>query len=112
MHWWLIYLSIGAGVGFLAGLLGIGGGMTMVPFLVFAFQAQGFPTHQILHLALGTAMAGVVFTSFSSLLAHHRHQAVDWKIVHEITPGIVIGIIISALVAHALSSRELGLFFA
>src|SRR5207244_13436064 len=91
MEWGLAYLVIGALVGFLAGLLGIGGGAVLVPMLVWAFEAQGMPVHHRLHVALGTAMATIFFTSLSSMRAHHRHGAVDWSIVRNMAPGILAG---------------------
>jgi len=63
MEWWPAYLALGAVVGFFAGLLGIGGGLIMVPVLTFIFSAQYFPADRILHLALGTTMATIIFTS-------------------------------------------------
>ena len=77
MEWWAAYLAIGAAVGFLAGLLGVGGGMVTVPMLVFVFTAKGFPAEHMMHLALATSMATIVFTSLASVYAHHRHGAVD-----------------------------------
>ena len=65
MSWWPAYLGIGAIVGFFAGLLGIGGGIVMVPMLVFVFSAQGFAPEHLMHLGLATAMATIVFTSIS-----------------------------------------------
>ena len=84
MEWWLAYLLIGAVVGFLAGLLGIGGGMIIVPLLVFVFAAKGFPEAILMHVALGTALATILFTSISSVTAHHRHGGVDWAIARAI----------------------------
>ena len=75
MEWWLAYLAIGLAVGFFAGLLGIGGGAVMVPMLVLVFNAQGMPADHIMHVALGTAMATIMFTSVSSMRAHHAHAA-------------------------------------
>ena len=66
MEWWLAYLAIGLAVGFFAGLLGIGGGAVMVPMLVLVFHAQGLPEQHIMHIALGTAMATIMFTSIAS----------------------------------------------
>jgi uncharacterized membrane protein YfcA len=76
-EWWLAYLGIGVVVGFLAGLLGVGGGAIMVPLLVSVFVAQGLPQEHVLHVALGTSMATIFFTSLSSMRAHHKHGAVD-----------------------------------
>ncbi len=91
MDWWLAYLAIGATVGFLAGLLGIGGGMVMVPTLAFVFTAKGFPLEHLMHLSLATSMATIPFTSVASVGAHHRHGAVDWAVAKSMAPGIVAG---------------------
>ena len=111
MEWWLIYLLLGAIVGFFAGLLGIGGGLIMVPVLTFIFGTQHFPPDRILHLALGTTMAAIIFTSVSSLRTHHAHGAVNWQIVKYITPGIVIGTLGGATLVSALPSRVLSIIF-
>ena len=88
---WAAYLGIGALVGFAAGLLGIGGGVVMVPLLVLVFSAHGLPSEHILHLALGTAIAAIVFTSIASMRAHHAHGAVDWRIARAMSPGMLVG---------------------
>ena len=96
MHW-LAYLGIGAVVGFAAGLLGIGGGVVMVPLLVVVFASHGIPAEHVLHIALGTALAAMVFTSVSSMRAHHKHGAVDWKIARAMSPGMLAGSFVAAL---------------
>jgi uncharacterized protein len=111
VEWWPIYLLLGAIVGFFAGLLGIGGGLIMVPVLTFIFGTQHFPPDRILHLALGTTMAAIIFTSVSSLRTHHAHGAVNWQIVKYITPGIVIGTLGGATLVSALPSRILSIIF-
>lgn len=111
MEWWLAYLLLGTVVGFFAGLLGIGGGLIMVPVLTFIFEAQQFPPDRLLHLALGTTMATIVFTSASSLRAHHGHQAVNWQVVKYITPGIIVGTLGGATLINALPSRILSVIF-
>ena len=111
MEWWLVYLLIGVAVGFVAGLLGIGGGMVMVPMLVAAFAAQGMATEHLLHVALGTSMATIVFTSLSSMRAHHKHGAVDWSIARAMSPGILAGSFGAALVAGLIPTRPLALMF-
>lgn len=111
MQWWLAYLVIGAAVGFLAGLLGIGGGAVMVPMLVFVFTSQGLPPEHILHVALGTAMATIMFTSISSMRAHHAHGAVDWRIARAIAPGILTGSFCAALLAGLVPTRPLAVMF-
>jgi len=111
MEWWWVYLVIGATVGFLAGLFGIGGGMVMVPMLVFVFTAKGFPAEHMMHLSLATSMATIVFTSLSSVRAHHRHGAVDWKVALAMAPGIVAGALAATLVAGFVPTRPLAMFF-
>jgi uncharacterized membrane protein YfcA len=108
---WLAYLGIGAVVGFAAGLLGIGGGVVMVPLLVFVFSASGIPAEQVLHIALGTALAAMVFTSVSSMRAHHRHGGVDWAIARSMSPGMLVGSFAAALIAGFIPTRQLAIGF-
>lgn len=110
-HWWLAYLAIGCVVGFAAGLLGIGGGVVMVPMLVFAFSAQNFSDEHVLHLALGTSMATIAFTSLSSVRAHHALGSVDWPIALAISPGIMAGSFSAALIAGLIATRPLAILF-
>ena len=111
MEWWPAYLLLGAVVGFFAGLLGIGGGLIMVPVLTFIFNAQQFSPDRILHLALGTTMAAIIFSSASSLRTHHAHGAVNWQVVKYITPGIILGTLGGATLVNALSSQVLSIIF-
>jgi uncharacterized membrane protein YfcA len=105
------YLLTGAVAGFFAGLLGVGGGVIVVPVLTMIFAWQGFPGREVLHLALGTSMATILFTSLSSLRAHHAHQAVLWPVMRQLTPGILIGTLLGAQLAAWISSRALSIFF-
>jgi uncharacterized membrane protein YfcA len=91
MEWWLGYAAIGAAVGFFAGLLGIGGGAIIVPLLVMLFEAQGLPKAHIMHLAVGSGMMTILFTSLSSMRAHARRGAVHWNLALALTPGILVG---------------------
>jgi len=111
VDWWWAYLAIGLAVGFLAGLLGIGGGMVMVPMLVFVFTAKGFPVEHMMHLALATALATIAFTSLSSVRAHHRHGGVDWAVARTMAPGILAGSLAAALGAGFIPTRPLAIFF-
>jgi uncharacterized membrane protein YfcA len=106
-----VFLALGAFVGFLAGLLGIGGGFTIVPVLVEVFGWQGVSTAHLLPLAIGTSAATIMFTSFSSARAHHLRGAVDWTIVRALAPGLVIGSIVGAQVASALPMRIMAAVF-
>jgi uncharacterized membrane protein YfcA len=96
------YLAIGAGAGFLAGMLGIGGGALQIPLLVWLFEAQGLPRDHLVHLAVGTGMATIVFTSLSSTRAHAARGAVRWDVVKGMTPGILAGGIAGGLVASSI----------
>jgi uncharacterized membrane protein YfcA len=108
---WVAYLGIGALVGFAAGLLGIGGGVVMVPLLVLVFRAHEMPPEHLMHLALGTALAAMVFTSLSSMRAHHAHGAVDWKIARAMSPGMLLGSFGAALLAGLIPTRPLAVVF-
>lgn len=110
--WWAAYLLIGAVVGFLAGLLGIGGGMVMVPMLVFVFTAKGFPAEHMMHLAIATSMSTILFTSLSSVRAHHQRAGVDWPIARAIAPGILAGSFAASISAGFIPTRLLAMFFA
>jgi uncharacterized protein len=108
---WLLYLFVGLCAGLLAGLLGVGGGLVIVPLLVFMFTWQKLPSPFVQHLALGTSLATIVVTSLSSVRAHHAHGAVEWRIVRRITPGIIGGTLFGSWVAAQLSTTFLKLFF-
>ncbi|HEX4928957.1 MAG TPA: sulfite exporter TauE/SafE family protein [Burkholderiales bacterium] len=110
MHW-LAYLGIGVLVGFAAGLLGIGGGVVMVPLLVLVLASQGIAAEHLLHVALGTALAAMAFTSISSMRAHHAHGAVDWKIARAMSPGMLAGSFAAALAAGWIPTRPLAILF-
>ncbi len=112
LPWLGAYAAAGAVVGFLAGLLGIGGGMTLVPVLAALFAAQQFAPDHTVHLALATAMASIVFTSSASVREHHRHGAVDWALVRLLVPGMVAGALLSTLVSGWVPQRLLALSFA
>jgi uncharacterized membrane protein YfcA len=107
----LAYLGTGALVGFAAGLLGIGGGVVMVPLLVLVFNAQGFATQHVLHMAIGTALLAMVLTSISSMRAHHARGAVDWHIARAMSPGMLAGSFVAALVAGWIPTRPLAVLF-
>lgn len=111
MEWYAAYLALGTFVGFFAGLFGVGGGLVLVPVLLFLFDAQHFPAEHVMHVALGTSMATILFTSLASLRKHHQHSAVNWRVVYSITPGILLGTGLGALLAASIPTRGLGIFF-
>lgn len=105
------YLSLGLLAGLLAGLLGVGGGLVIVPALLFLFRYQGFPEALCMHLAVGSSLASVVFTSVSSGLAHHRRGAVCIRTVMLLTPGILVGAVLGAWLADRVTARLLQWIF-
>ncbi len=103
---------LGACTGFLAGLLGIGGGMLMVPFITLILTSQGYPPDYTVKMAVATSLATICFTSLSSVRAHHQRGAVLWPIVRLLAPGILLGSVVGAQVAVALPGKILGVLFA
>jgi len=97
-----LYLLLGGFAGVLAGLFGVGGGLIIVPVLVFSFTAQGFDPLILTHLAVGTSLATIVFTSLNSILTHHRKGAVRWAVVRWMTLGILIGAALGSVTAAAI----------
>ena len=98
----LLYLLLGAAAGVLAGLFGVGGGLIIVPVLVYSFQAQGFAPEVLTHMAVGTSLATIAFTSINSIRAHQRRGAVRWEIVRWLTLGILGGSVRGGLTASWL----------
>jgi len=107
----LIYLAVGAFVGLIAGLFGVGGGLVIVPVLVFVFKAQSISSAVMVHLAIGTSLATIVFTSISSVRAHHQRGAVRWDIFRRLAPGIVVGALLGAVLAGAMPTKVLRSLF-
>jgi len=104
---------LGIATGFLAGLLGIGGGMLMVPFITIIMGARGVTADVAVKMAIATSMATIIFTSISSVRAHHKRGAVRWDIVRRLAPGIVIGSLVGSLGVFALlKGTALAIFFA
>jgi uncharacterized membrane protein YfcA len=104
LEWQLIaeLMLLGSVAGFLAGLLGIGGGMLMVPFLTMIFSHRGVPPDLAVKMAIATSMSTILFTSLSSVRAHHRRGAVRWDLVRGLAPGIVAGSLLASAGVFAL----------
>jgi uncharacterized membrane protein YfcA len=113
MNWTLMaaLLAMGMFGGFAAGLLGIGGGMILVPFMTMIFTALHFPPRLIVHMAIATGLATIFFTSMSSVRAHHRRGAVRWDIVRLFVPGILIGSWIGPWIGKQMNTVLMALFF-
>jgi len=108
----LILLSMGAIAGTLAGLLGIGGGIIIVPVLALVFRNQGVPIDVLMHVSIGTSLATIVVTSLSSIRAHQKRGAIDWSVFRRITPGIILGALLGSVLADAIPGAELRIVFA
>src|SRR5574338_372312 len=105
------FLLLGAATGFAAGLLGVGGGMLLVPFVTMLLTSKGFPTEQIVKVAIATSLTTILFTSLSSVRAHARRGAVRWDIAKTLAPGIVLGSLGGAQIAAALRGSVLAVGF-
>src|SRR5574340_326489 len=105
------YGGLGLVVGFVAGLLGVGGGLIIVPVLIMLLHRHGLAAGMEPQLALGTSLATILFTSVSSVRAHHRRGAVEWPLVRRIAPGIVLGTLAGAALATQMPAMTLKLFF-
>jgi uncharacterized protein len=108
---YLLYLATGLFTGLLSGLLGVGGGLIMVPVLSFIFVHLGFAPQFIMHMALGTSLAVIIVTSIASSRAHHNHQNVDWGIVKNIALGIMLGAFLGSLIAAKFDANLLKAVF-
>lgn len=102
---------IGGFAGVLAGLLGVGGGIVLVPAFFYAFSGLGYDSPQLMQICLATSLATIIVTSIRSVLAHHRKGAVEWSILKSFAPGIVVGALIGVLVASSLRSAALQVIF-
>ncbi|MGB2254509.1 MAG: sulfite exporter TauE/SafE family protein [Spongiibacter marinus] len=107
----LIYLAVGALAGLSAGLFGVGGGLVIVPALIYCFALQGVSSLVAVQLAVGTSLASIVFTSVSSVRAHQRHGNVDWPTWRLLAPGIAIGVVGGVALAASLPGERLKLVF-
>ena len=101
------YLISGAFAGVLAGLFGIGGGMVIVPVLIYIFKTQNIPEAVLTHIGIGTSLATIIVTSIGSLKAHNRRGAVNWTVWKRMVPGLVVGSLIGAWVASGIHGNSL-----
>lgn len=103
----ILYLVLGAAAGVLAGLFGVGGGLIIVPALVFSFTAQAISTEVLTHLAVGTSLATIVFTSINSIIAHNKKGAVRWQLFKWLALGILGGTALGAVTASYIQGPTL-----
>jgi uncharacterized membrane protein YfcA len=108
---YILILLTGCVAGFLAGLLGIGGGLVIVPALAWLLSSVSHDPASIMHVALGTSLASIVFTSISSVNAHHRHGAVLWPVMRRMSVGIMLGAVAGAILVDQLNTAILQMIF-
>jgi uncharacterized membrane protein YfcA len=104
-------MAIGAIAGVLAGLLGVGGGIVLVPTFYYTFLGLGYNSPQLMQICLATSLATIVFTSVRSVSSHHKKGAVEWGILKSWAPGIVIGAIVGVFIAAELRTTTLLVIF-
>ncbi len=107
----LFIIAIGAIAGVLAGLLGVGGGIVLVPAFFFLFEQFGYASDQLMQICLGTSLATIIVTSIRSVQSHHKKGAVDWQLLRQWAPGIAIGAVIGVFAAAQLRSVYLQAIF-
>jgi len=108
----LLYLLGGCIAGFLAGVLGIGGGLVIVPFLSIALPLSGIAPELTMHMAIGTAAAVIICTASLSAYSHYRHQGLEWPMLYDLLPGLLLGALIGGLIGNFLSGILLKIIFA
>lgn len=107
----VIYLLLGTVAGLTAGLFGVGGGLVIVPALVFTFTLLDFSSEVLTQLAVGTSLATIVMTSISSVRAHHLYGNVDWRLWRRLAPAIAVGVVLGVYTAAGLAGVHLQLLF-
>ena len=107
----LLLLAIGAFAGVLAGLLGVGGGIVLVPAFFYAFSALGFSSPQLMQMCLATSLATIIVTSLRSVHAHNKKGAVEWGVLKTWSIGIVIGAVLGVFLVSSLRTLSLQLIF-
>lgn len=109
--YFVMLLALGVASGILAGMLGIGGGLMLVPILTFFLVDSGTPVEHVVHASIGTSLGVILLTSGSSARAHHRAGAVKWDIVRSFVPGLLLGGLLGSRIAALLPTTELALIF-
>ncbi len=106
-----VLMTAGVFAGFVAGLFGIGGGFVVVPALLVVFSYFGVEPDMVAHLAIGTSLATIIVTSLRSVYAHHRRGAVDFDVVRDWAPGLVVGVVLGLVLARYMDGRSLKWIF-
>lgn len=108
---WFEYAMTGLFAGFLAGYLGIGGGLVLVPVLSWLFSLDPATADMAVQMAVATSLATMLFTSMSSLLAHHKRGAIIWGLVRQMLPGLLVGALLGSFIADRIGNTALGYVF-
>ncbi len=111
LEFFLLAMLVGMVAGLLAGLFGLGGGVIIVPALLWLFAGQQFPENQLMIMAVATSLATIILTSISSLLSHQRLGNIRWDRVYKLTPGILLGSAAGAKVAEWVTADNLKWLF-
>ncbi|MBT4837706.1 MAG: sulfite exporter TauE/SafE family protein [Methylococcales bacterium] len=107
----LLFFLIGSVAGFLAGLLGIGGGLVIVPLLSLVYENYQLHDGIIMQVAIATSLSTILFTSLSSIIKHQQHRAILWEIVFKLTPGLLLGAVVGTILLKNLQSNDLKILF-
>ena len=107
----LLLLAVGGFAGVLAGLLGVGGGIILVPSFFYVFQVLGYSNFELMQVCLATSLATIIVTSIRSVMAHNKKGAVDWAILRSWAPGIALGALVGFFIASSLRSATLQMIF-
>lgn len=107
----LLLLAVGGFAGVLAGLLGVGGGIILVPSFFYVFQVLGYSNSELMQVCLATSLATIIVTSIRSVMAHNKKGAVDWNILRSWAPGIALGAVVGFFIASSLRSATLQMIF-
>ena len=108
---WVEYALTGLFAGFMAGYLGIGGGLVLVPALSWLFSQDPATADMAVQMAVATSLATMLFTSMSSLLSHHKRGAILWPLVRQMIPGLIAGALLGSIIADGVGNDALGNIF-
>ena len=107
----VFYLGLGVFAGLLGGMLGVGGGIVVVPALIWIFKQEGVQADVLTHLAIGTSLAAIIFTSLSAIRAQQKRGAIDWAVVRMLVPATLIGGLVSGYLAGFIPAATLKMIF-
>lgn len=111
MSFIVFYLGLGVVAGLLGGMLGVGGGIVVVPALIWIFKQEGVQPDVLTHLAIGTSLASIIFTSLSAIRAQQKRGAIDWTVVRMLVPATLIGGLVSGYLAGFIPAGTLKMIF-